>query len=526
MRKMKTLVTTAAAAAMLCQVTVMAAPLDELNEILAAQSEVGQESLLSETLGLKQMQEAIKENGVAFHWTGGLTDGTEEILDLQDVLPAGSYAELGFQLDRKAKNWKAEAGVGTAEAELGSLELYGTQDTLQLAIPQLFQGSIALHAGNLKEQFEASALPALLGEEYSAEIPDLNLKFYPETSDLEFLNSLLAGLGGSLTQELAGIEGQITVEKKGDQDELIYTVNCPMEAVKDVYTSFFEGYIGLLSQFGVMEVTEVYEFEDELNLMLEALFSVMPAELNIDFCVADNKLAKISYELELDTAALEAASGEVAAGVLAEAGTAEAAAGEADNFKGTVVYEFAYIDPSNPTAGADLRMTMTEEETGEYADFQLKFENVTEETTSVTTLSTDISMSGEQIYTGTLYTQTFDAATGDLDVVFAIPADTTGLIGEAEAAQLPTLTLDSTFTEIDPGKSFTWKLDDLTFAVEEEAVGITSELTVNAQPEAITDLQPERVLLEMDETELTMLVMEIYTNAQKWLSDLPSAAAE
>lgn len=519
MRKIRTGMITAAAAAMLCQGTVMAAPLDELNEILAAQSELKQESLLSETLGLKELQETIKENGIAVHWKGGLTDGTAEVLNMQNEIPEGIYAELGFQLDRNAKNWKAEAGFGTAAAEWGSLALYGAQDTLQLAIPQLYEGSVALHAGNLKEQYEASALPALLGEEYSAMIPDLNVKFYPEASDLEFLNDLLSGLGAGLTQELEGIEDQISVEKKGDQDEMIYTMTCPMEAVKDVYASFFDGYIGLISQFELMEITELSEFEQELNLMLEAMFTVMPEEINIDFYVEDSKLAKIAYELEMDTAALEAASGEVVEDVLEEAGTAEDAAGGSDAFQGTVAYELIYADPSNPAAGMDIHMKMTDEEVGEYADFLLKLANTTEATTSVTTVSADVAVAGQQIYTGTLYTQSFDAATGDFDFVFAIPADSNGLIGEAEAAQLPTLTLDSTFTEIDPGKSFAWKLDGLTVSMEGVSAGITSELTVNAQPEAITDVQPERALLELDENELSTLIMEVYMNAQNWLSE-------
>ena len=519
MHKMKTLVITAAAAAMLCQGTAMAAPLDELNEILAAQSELEQESLLSETLGLKEMQEMIKENGIAFHWKGGLTDGTEEVLNLQGKIPEGVYAELGFQLDRNAKNWKAEAGVGTAAAEWGSLALYGAQDTLQLAIPQLYEGSVALHAGNLKEQYEASALPALLGEEYNAVIPDLNVKFYPEAADLELLNGLLSAFGEGLTQGLEGIEDQIKVEKKGNQEKMVYTLNCPMDVVKDVYASFFDGYIGLISQFGALEITELAEFEDEVDLMLETMFTVMPEDINIDFYVEDSKLAKIAYELELDTSALETATGEVAEGMVESAGTAEDAAGGSDAFCGVVAYELAYVDPANPAAGMDIHMKMTDEEVGEYADFLLQLANTTEETTSVTTFSADISMAGQQIYTGTIYTQTFDAATGDLDCVLAIPADSNGLIGEAEAAQLPTLTLDSTFTEIDPGKCFVWKLDGLTVGMEGVSAGITSELTVNAQPEAITDVQPERVLLELDENELSMLVMEIYMNAQNWLSE-------
>lgn len=519
MKKGKMIIMTAAAAAMLVQTTAMAEPLDELNEILTATPELKQETLLSETLGLTQIKELIKENGIDIHWKGGLTDGTAEILGVQDNIPEGSYAELGFQLDRNAQNWKVEAGLGTAEEVLGNLALYGDHDVLQLAIPQLYDGAVALHAGNLKEQYENSALSALLGEDYSAVIPELNMRFYPEAADLDLMNTLTASFTEALAQEAAEIEEQVQVEKAENGDEVIYTMTCPSEVIKEVYASFFEGYIGLVSQFNAVDTYELSEMEDELDQMIEEVFAVLPEEIDVDFFTKEGLLEKIYYELYLDTEAMEAVNGDVVEGVLDEAGTAQDAAGETDGFKGTAAYEIAYTDPSDPAAGMEIHMTMTDDTAGEYADVLVQLATATEGTVSETTLTAAISVAGEPVYTGTLYTQTFDALTGDLDMSLAVQADPEGMIGEAEAAELPVLTLDSTFTEIEPGVGFTWTADGLTLSADGESIGITSELTVSAKPEAITDLQPEYAILEMDETELTTFIMEIYMNAQNWLSE-------
>lgn len=514
---------TAAMAVLLVRTTAMAAPMDELNEILTAMPELKQETFLSETLGLPQIKEMIKENGIDIHWKGSLTDGTAESLRVQDMIPEGGYAEFGFQIDRNAQNWKAEAGLGTAEGVLGNLSLYGEHDTLQLAIPQLYDGSAALHAGNLKEQYENSVLSVLLGEDYSGVIPKLNMRFYPDAADLDLMNALTDSFAEALIQETAGIEEQVQVGKTENGDEVIYTMTCPSEVIKEVYASFFEGYIGLFSQFNVVDTYELSEMEDELDRMLEEVFAVLPEEIDVDFFTKEGLLEKIYYELYLDTETMEAVSGDVVEGVLDEAGTAQDAAGGTDGFKGTAAYEIAYIDPTNPAAGMEFHMTMTDDTAGEYADVLVQLATATEGTISDTTLMAAISVEGEPVYTGTLYTKTFDASTGDLDMSLAVQVDPEGMIGEAETAELPTLTLDSTFTEIEPGVGFTWVVDGITLSIEDESIGITYELTVNAKPEAITDLQPEHVILEMDEAELTTFIMEISANAQNWMSELASA---
>ena len=541
MRKCGKLMITALVAAMIFQSTAMAAPADELNEILAGQAELQQESLLSETLGLTEMKDLISQNGIDVQWRGGFTDGTVEMLDLQEDIPAGAYAELGFKLDLNAENWLVEAGFGTEEAALGNLALYGDHDKLSLSVPQLFVGALSLHAGNLKEQYIGSALTSLLGEDYSSYIPELNTRFYPEEGDLDLGKGFVGSFEEAMLQQVQKIQAEVRVEKKGNSEEMVYTMTLPAEVIKEVYSSFFEGYLSVIGQLGVVDMSELYEAEDQLDLMLDALFTVMPEEIEVDFHTKDNLLEKISYELYLDTTAMEAqleqmdeeisyntqssdeietVLTEVVEGILDEAGTVSDVYVEEEGFKGTASYEIIYKDPSNPASGMDIHMNMTDEEQGEFADMLIQTATVVEGTVSTTTVSMDMTTMGENAYSGTIYTQTFDAATGDLNMTIAFESDPESLFAAEMDEEMPVIALDSTFSEIEPGIGFTWVMDGLTVEVEGESIGITSEVTVSAQPEAITAPQQERVLLDMTEDELMSFLMEVMMNAESWAAQL------
>ena len=539
MRKSGKLIITVLAAAMTFQMTAMAAPIDELNEILTNQTALQQDTLLSQTLGLTEMKEMMQQNGIDVQWRGGFADGTVEALGLQEDIPAGAYAELGFQLDLNAENWLVEAGFGTEEGALGNLALYGDHDKLSLSIPQLFVGALSLHAGNLKEQYAGSAITSLMGEDYSAYIPDLNTRFYPEEGDLDLVKGFVSSFEEAMLQQVQDIQSEVRVEKKGNSEEMVYTMTLPTEVIKDVYGSFFDSYLSVIGQLGIVDVSELYDAEEQLDLMLDAMFTVMPEDIEVDFYTKDNLLEKMSYELYLDTAAMEAQLEqmdgeisyntqssdevetiltEVVEGFLDEAGTVSDIYVEetAEGFKGTASYEIIYKDPSNPAGGMDIHMNMTDEEQGEFADFLIQMATVVEGTVSTTTVSMDITAMGENAYSGTIYTQTFDAATGDLDMTIAFESDPESLFAVEMDEEMPVIALDSTFSEIEPGIGFTWVMDGLSMEVEGQSIGITSEVTVNAQPEAITAPQQERVLLDMTEDELMSFLMEVMMNAQSW----------
>lgn len=512
MNKKGKMMVMAMASAMMMQATPVMAneALEELNTILTEQLQQTQESLLSETLGLSDLKEAIKTNGIALQWNAGLMDGTAELTGLTDI-PEGSYAQLGVYLDKTNQNWKVDAGFGALDGALGDLTLYGEHDMLQLAIPQLYEGAITVHAGNLKEQYDASALSLLFGEQYSAMIPDIDMKFYPEATDLELFDSLSAGFSKVLLEELTEFQQQINVEKREEQDSLIYTMTYPSEAVQELYTSFFDSYIGLFSRLGMVNVTEISEWETEIDQMLDELFTMMPEEIDVNFYVKNDLVEKISYEMYLDTAAMAGASDMMSEEEQQEEAVIEVSdAGKLENF--TLFYEFTFTDPTNLGAGMDMRMQMIEE-TGVSGEILLQIANVTEESTASMTITAEVSAKDETIYSGTVFKQTFDAATGDFDIIVA-----EGMFDETDTQEELSLTLDSIFTQIEAGKGFTWKIDEFSFGSDSEKIGITSEVTVNSQPEAIEALPMERNIFEMDETELYDLILEISENAQNFIA--------
>ena len=61
-------------AAMVLQGTALAAPLDELNDIMEKQEEMQPDSLMEETLGLSSMAEAMDDNGLQIQLKAGLND--------------------------------------------------------------------------------------------------------------------------------------------------------------------------------------------------------------------------------------------------------------------------------------------------------------------------------------------------------------------------------------------------------------------------------------------------------------------
>ena len=291
-------------------------------------------------------------------------------------------------------------------------------------------------------------------------------------------------------------------------------------------------------QAGMVEVTQVYELEDELELMIDQMFAIMPENLDMNFYTEDGLLKKITYELYMDTstmAALEQIEGDISyntqsadeetvyteelSGEVQEAGTVSSDVAaeedgavseeimEADVFKGTISYEIIYNDPSNPADSMDINMVMTEETTGETASVQMQLRTAVEGSVEEKTVALDVTAMEESAYSGTIYTQTFNAETGDFDVKIGF---------EGSLPESIEINLDSTFTEIEAGRAFTWKLDGLTLEIEGEAIGLTGEVSVSADPGEITAPAQERVLLDLTEEELMGLMMEVTQNVQVW----------
>ena len=573
-------------AVMLTQTTALAAPIDELNEIMEAQYEARTESLMAQTLGLSGLSEAADENGIQLLVNGGLTDGTKAMLSGDAAEWAGTTVRLNVQSNTRQRAWLFEAGAQKDGDDLLDLSLRGDSGRLSLMIPQLFEGALSLKAGNFKEQYLSSALAEILGttEENAAAIPNLELRFYPEE---DASGNLFEELTEQMQEKAEEFRQKTAVEKTEEDGLTVYTAAVQSDDIADLYEFFVRQYLSVFTESGLVSVADA-DFEETLETSLDQMMTQMRQmlgdEIELRFDVRDDLVERISYELYLDTAALKQQNGtttEVVEGALAPAGNAadatgsmetsapggisadvagetetsapggtaanaaeetetnapggievnaagetEAnapggiAAGETEtnasggvpmvaaepDFQGYVDYEIAYLDPADVSEGLDCHITILDTERQELGDVLVRVQTQEDGTVSETTCSLEAATPEETVFSDTLFTMTFDAATGDFDAAFKLSAE-----GEDVA-----LTLDSTFTEIEPGQSFLWKIDGLTVQSGTESVGYAGDISFSADPGEIAEPESERVLLEMTQGGWLDLVNEISGKAEAW----------
>lgn len=537
--------------------TAMAAPLDELNEIMERQQSLKTESLLAETLGISELGKAIAENGIDISLTGGLSEGTASLLNLDDTIFSDPYISLGFKLDTKLQKWLLEAGFGNDGISMGDAALYGDTEKLSLAVPQIFDGIVSLYSGNLKEQYEGSALEQMIGAETSAALPDINLKFYPDASDSYMLQMIVDVLEEGLNAEAEELKNQMQVEKEEAADGIVYTVSCNIEDIMDLYREVIEAYMQMIALTGAIESDVLELYEDTYDETLDQLHEIIQDDIEIKFHVQDGLIEKIDYELYMDTSAIlaaaEAEEGSFSAGEAENsqdaseelegidmAGTEEAAAGEGEvleeagvlkeavtaadaqtteeeGFKGYICYEWIYNESGNPYSSADFIVSVEDEKRNPVTEVRMQLRSEKEEQAAETTVGLDVTVNEELLYSGTIYRQAFDAVTGDFDLEVSF---------DNGMDEYVALKLDSNFADIEAGNAFTWNLDSLTLEAEGEAIGVTGQLKVSAQPGTIDLPQQERELLALDEEGLTRLLYEAVLNAQNWAAQFETETAE
>lgn len=537
--------------------TAMAAPLDELNEIMERQQSLKTESLLAETLGISELGKAIAENGIDISLTGGLSEGTASLLNLDDTIFSDPYISLGFKLDTKLQKWLLEAGFGNDGISMGDAALYGDTEKLSLSVPQIFDGIVSLYSGNLKEQYEGSALEQMIGAETSAALPDINLKFYPDASDSYMLQMIVDVLEEGLNAEAEELKNQMQVEKEEAADGIVYTVSCNIEDIMDLYREVIEAYMQMIALTGAIESDVLELYEDTYDETLDQLHEIIQDDIEIKFHVQDGLIEKIDYELYMDTSAIlaaaEAEEGSFSAGEAENsqdaseelegidmAGTEEAAAGEGEvleeagvlkeavtaadaqtteeeGFKGYICYEWIYNESGNPYSSADFIVSVEDEKRNPVTEVRMQLRSEKEEQAAETTVGLDVTVNEELLYSGTIYRQAFDAVTGDFDLEVSF---------DNGMDEYVALKLDSNFADIEAGNAFTWNLDSLTLEAEGEAIGVTGQLKVSAQPGTIDLPQQERELLALDEEGLTRLLYEAVLNAQNWAAQFETETAE
>ena len=532
---------------------------EELKAILTAQQEQSADSLLEETLGLSQLTKAASENGLQWHFTGGLLPETAALLGIPDGW-SDTTCSLQARIDPKLKKYLFEAGLQHASDDLLDVSLYGDEDLLAVAIPQFYSGSLALRSGNFRQQYLKSGLSELLGNDASDDIPDLDLHFYPQTAASD--DSLISELQSTIT----GLQDSVAVTKATDEGVDIYTATLRADQLTDFYRTLFRQLLAPMQALDDFSADDAEELEAQLEEMLTMFQSVLPEEIPVQFEVSDQLLQRIHYELDLDVNALEALADEyddsydddydyddaydddydyddaydddydyddahdddhdyddtddlydsdhtgAAFGIHVNESVSELPK-DIDTI--SCSYELAFANPENLSEGYNFFMNLGYGEApSALMAVSLNYNQQQEDGTESAALSLNIDADGESVYSATPYVMQFDSASNELAAQFSIT--------DSDTDETIALFFSGTFSDIEKGKRFRLDIDDLslnniTAAAEDmESLGITASLSVDAEPGDIVTPTDCRYLLEMDQNALMSLFMECSANAETW----------
>lgn len=539
MRKFKILsgrtMAAALSAAMIFQGTALAGPLDELNEILEKQVEAAGDSLLEQTVGFSDLADLMDEKGLNFQMTAKLLPESLELMDLTGEEFADETVRFGFQLNPELEKWVLTAGFGEESSSILDAALYGSQEQLALALPQFYAGAVALNSGNLKEQIMNSDLAAILGmtPESMAEIPDIEMSFYPYDDGTEGFEDY----SERMEEEL---EESAVVEATEADGVTTYAVTFSRDKLMDVYRYMFEEYMSVFTGAGMVFGTGS-DTELTVDEMVDQMVTVMSAcileDLTVNYEVRNNLVEKMYFEMPIDTAKIVEAQDQlsgaqqqiaeemiesVAVEQLAPAGKASDAVADVDavpsvevsgptvevenEFKGTVYCDVVYFNPAQPQEGFTVNVEMADDAGTDFISMGMDFATKLDGTMQIGTITLDLEENGENIYSGTVYEERFDAATGDLNAQVLV---------EAEGTRVE-LNFDGTFSNIEKGKGFVLTVDELSMVVDGEKLGVSGEISLNADAGDVSAPADSRAILELKQEDLVGLVSEISTNAYIW----------
>lgn len=535
---------------------------EELKAILTAQQEQSADSLLEETLGLSQLAKAASENGLQWHFTGGLLPETAELLGIPDSW-SDTTCSLLARIDPKLKKYLFEAGLQHASDDLLDVSLYGDEDLLTVAIPQFYSGSLALRSGNFRQQYLKSGLSELLGKDTSDDIPDLDLHFYPQTAASD--DSLISELQSTIT----GLQDSVAVTKATDDGVDIYTATLRADQLTAFYRTLFRQLLAPMQALDDFSADDAEYLEAQLEEMLTMFQSVLPEEIPVQFEVSDQCLQRIHYELDLDVNALKALADEyddsydddydyddaydddydyddsyddydyddayddsydddydyddtddlydsdhtgAAFGIHVNESVSELPE-DIDTI--SCSYELSFANPENLSEGYNFFMNLGYgEATSALMAVSLNYSQQQEAGTESAALSLNIDADGESVYSATPYVMQFDSASNELAAQFSIT--------DSDTNETIALFFSGTFSDIEKGKCFRLDIDDLSLnnitatAEDMESLGITASLSVDAEPGDIVTPTDCRYLLEMDQNALMSLFMECSANAETW----------
>lgn len=531
----------ALAVSMIFQMTAFASPMEELTAIIEAQNEAQKQhrSMLEEFLGTG-LGAAMKENGFSIQVRGNLMGDTIALMDAEDILSEDSYISFGFCNDPKQRKWLLEAGGGQTQEPLLNMSLYGDEERLAFSLPQFYSGALSLHAGNLAEQYEGSAIAQIMGiEDEQMELPDINMKFYPSEGLTDAINQTFTGWKEDILASAEELGEKAAVEKTEEGDASVYTVTVGTEHIAEFYQAYMNAYLSVLSDIGMAGLPEMETFESEMEAswdeMLASMEQALGESFSADVIVKDDLVSGYRFEgtmlidqSEYDmtdtediTDTLEAAESAEDAAENAEDAAEEAEESAVQNTANAeeahIALDFTFADPADISKGYTCRCTVTSDSNTSDVVFDMASE--TDGSTEKYTGTYDISVeeAGVETLVSMPFEMTFNSDTGDLDGNIEVNAD-----GESFLMKL-----DSTFAQVEKDKSFVWTVDEMSVSYMGESLGVKGEVTVSADSGVFEAPQEERVLFDLTQGELVDLMNEVMANADTWMAQFaPEDAAE
>ncbi|MCD7841403.1 MAG: hypothetical protein LUG56_02925 [Lachnospiraceae bacterium] len=522
---------------------------EELNQILETQFSAEAESVLGDYLGLDALQEAFAANGMQIQAQLGLTEEAGALLE--GTLPEDTYLSFGFQQDPNAKQWLLSFGAGLEEESLLDMSLYGDEEILALSLPQFYSGALGLRAGSFLEQYNASALKEYLGLG-DLGIDDFEMSFYPEDTWAEAEEgSLEAELSDTVQQAVDEfMESGFSISKAEEGDGVTYTAVIETDAVLDLYEVIWDEYLDILDEMGILDLymaglassysTEDMDLEEVMEAALDEISAMMGEEGIMTFYVQDGLLQSITYQFdiyeeevyaELNDSSADAedsseltgselmaegddiAAPEEAEGVGTSAEETEAASGTEEPV-GFMIFSYILDDPAHPDDAFTLQFYAEGYDTGNVGTIRIRKQTEQTDTVTEATISVTVEEDDEVMYDADVYRISFDSATGELDM--------TAGVTDPDSGEIAGLKMTSVFHDVVPGSSFGWTLEELSIVSEDESIGLTGELSVQADPGTI-EASDTAMIFEADEDEINNIIMEIYMNAMTWAEEVQSA---
>lgn len=487
--------------------TCLAAPaladsLEELAHIFEKQN-IQQPSMLSEQLGLEQLQEAMKAQGFSFSLSGAVSSqDTAVFTGLSPEESPSGYAEISGSVDPKQKQWQFDFDMGSEEDSVFEILLYGDTEKLALKLPQFFEGAVGIRSGNFQEQYKGSALEQLLGE--LPEIPEVNLDFYP---DPMLPNQKEVLKNSDITSQLSDLD---QVEKVQEKDQTVYELTVQTEDLAEIYEVLLAEYFTFFEEAAQLSPENLFYMEQAAEQMAsetaESLRETLGEEIFLKFYVKDEQIERIWYRLEFQQPETEISSYSQEY----PSTESEGLSGSYENAEAETVtaeYQIIFEDPKDPWRVFDLRMDIEDSE----SQASIWVTKQTEQNAEgfETNITLMVREDGYLEYWDTPITISYEAESRRLLAALSL--------GEEEEEVL--LKLDGRFTDIKPGEGFTFQADGLTLEAEGEKAGITGSFSLCADPGTFSSSQ-EKMILELNPGELLQFFNEIAVNINNWMNQM------